>query len=129
MSHFDAQPGGSVDDRLAGTAVRAHSRAVAALNDRLRTSGLGGQVMASVGLVALGDEFVAQVLTAVCSFSSFTPDNDPYGEHDFGTVDIGGQSVVWKIDYYDRSMRFGSENPADEAVTTRVMTVMLAEDY
>jgi len=129
VSHSEGQEGGSVGGRLAGTAVRAHRRAVAALNDRLRTSGLGGQVLASAGLVALGDELVAQVLTAVRSFSSFTPDNDPYGEHDFGTVDIGGQSVVWKIDYYDRSMRYASESPADQAVTSRVMTMMLAEDY
>jgi hypothetical protein len=39
------------------------------------------------------------------------------------------RSSFWKIDYYDKSLDGGSENPADPAVTTRVLTIMLANDY
>ena len=36
---------------------------------------------------------------------------------------------LFKIDYYDASMKFGSEDPADLSKTTRVLTIMLAEDW
>lgn len=62
-------------------------------------------------------------------YADFTSDNDPYGEHEFGSFDYAGKSVNWKIDYYDRTCEWGSPDPADEAVTTRVLTVMLAEEY
>lgn len=40
-----------------------------------------------------------------------------------------GTPIFWKIDYYDRKVEFGSENPADPAQTTRVLTLMLAQEY
>lgn len=69
------------------------------------------------------------VYEAVQSFDEFTEDNDPNGEHDFGAFDLAGQRFFWKIDYYDESMEYGSEDPADPAKTTRVLTIMLAEEY
>jgi Protein of unknown function (DUF3768) len=36
---------------------------------------------------------------------------------------------LFKIDYYDASMEFGSEDLADLSKTTRVLTIMLAEDW
>jgi hypothetical protein len=65
----------------------------------------------------------------VAEFKSFTEDNDPHGEHDFGSFDIVGRKFFWKIDYYDRQCQYGSEDPADPEKTTRVLTVTLAEDY
>lgn len=62
-------------------------------------------------------------------FDAFSPDNDPYGEHDFGAVEIAGQRVFCKIDYYDTALEYGSPDPSDPAVTTRVLTVMLASEY
>lgn len=37
--------------------------------------------------------------------------------------------VFWKIDAYDRDLRFASPDPSNPAVTVRVLTVMLAEGY
>jgi len=62
-------------------------------------------------------------------YSEFTPDNDPYSERDFDAFDHAGVRFFWKIDYFDRSLTFGSEDPADPARTTRVLTLMKAEEY
>ncbi|WP_417789671.1 DUF3768 domain-containing protein [Terasakiella pusilla] len=39
------------------------------------------------------------------------------------------QTVCWKIDCYDKQMQFASEYPSDADATTRVLTVMLSEEY
>ncbi len=99
------------------------------LNDAFRQQPLNGQLMLTEAVLALGEVAVADVLSKVSQFGEFNPSNDPYGEHDFGAIPYCGYKVFWKIDYYDRSLTHGSENPADPAVTTRVLTVMLAREY
>jgi len=37
--------------------------------------------------------------------------------------------VYFNIDYYDRNMEYGSEDPADLKQTTRVMTILLPNEY
>ena len=51
------------------------------------------------------------------------------GEHDFGSFEIGEQRFFWKIDYYDLSLCYGSNDPAEPTLTKRVLTIMLAEEY
>jgi hypothetical protein len=100
------------------------------LNDRFRSEGLGnGSIMITSGVQALGNDAMREVIDAVQSFSDFAKDNDPWGEHDFGAVQVGGEKVFWKIDYYALDMKAGSENPANEGVTHRVLTIMLANEY
>jgi hypothetical protein len=99
------------------------------LNDAFRTSMTGGRVMMTAGVNALASDVKALVIRRVATYSDFTPDNDPHGEHDFGTFEVAGQTFFWKIDYYDTAMEFGSEDPADPAKTTRVLTIMLASEY
>src|SRR5579862_5106029 len=96
------------------------------LNDRFRTTMTGGCVMMTSGVDALPSDVKAMVIRRVATFSGFTPDNDPHGEHDFGSFALTGRKFFWKIDYYDVDMHFGSEDPADAAKTTRVLTIMLA---
>lgn len=102
---------------------------IARLNDELRHTFIGGKIMMTAGINALPDDAKAKVLSAVRSFNDFTEDNDPHHEHDFGSIEVDGERCFWKIDYYDKSMEYGSENAADPAVTTRVLTIMLASEY
>lgn len=99
------------------------------LNDMLRTSFIGGHVVITAGIRERGQDFESACVEAVQSFRDFTDGNDPYGEHDFGAVTVENTKVFFKIDYYDRDLRFGSEDPADPLATARVLTIMLAEEY
>jgi hypothetical protein len=72
---------------------------------------------------------VPGLLAALRDYHSFDADNDPHGERDFGDLDHLGAELLWKVDYYDKQLTFASPDPADEAVTIRVLTVMLAEEY
>jgi len=103
---------------------------IAHLNDQLRGTFLTGRVLLTPGIAELEDHHRIEVVTRVKEFKDFTTDNDPYGEHDFGSfkVDEVG-TVFWKIDYYNRTLDGGSEDPADTSKTTRVLTIMLASEY
>lgn len=61
--------------------------------------------------------------------AEFCTDNDPYGEHDFGAFEHGSETIGWKIDAYDRSLHYGSPDPADPSVTTRVLTILLMSEW
>ncbi len=99
------------------------------LNDNFRSTFVGGQVVMTPGVDALPIDTKARVLSAVRSFTNFTKDNDPHGEHDFGSFDIAGVTYFFKLDYYGPDMEGGSEDPADPAKTTRVLTIMRADEY
>jgi len=83
----------------------------------------------TAGVNALPIATKAHVLLAVQSFSNFTKDNDPHGEHDFGDFQIEGETYFWKIDYYALDMNGGSEDPAAPEKTVRVLTIMRADEY
>ena len=113
---------------------------VAELNDSFRQEGpqgpnvgdephLSGQWFYTIGFADLPEATVARTIQAVQAFDSFTPDNDSYGEHDFGSIEIDGHRIFWKIDCYDRDQKFASPDPSDAAVTYRAMRIMLAGEY
>lgn len=103
---------------------------IAALNDVFRTTFIGGDIMMTQGIMALDDSTRMAALRRVQDFDAFTTDNDPYGEHDFGSIDLpDAKKVFWKIDYYDLNLEFGSDDPADPVRTRRVLTIMLASEY
>lgn len=83
----------------------------------------------TAGVRSLSDDIQSWIVEAVQRFMGFTADNDPHGEHDFGVVTINRYKVFWKIDYYDLNMEYASDDPANPAVTKRVLTIMLAEEY
>jgi hypothetical protein len=113
---------------MATSAISA-SVCVSALNDQLRQHRIGGKVVVTSGVQALGLGVLMLIDDAVARFDAFDSDNDPYGEHDFGVVRVQGYSVLFKIDCYDLDLRHHSPNPADPAVTCRVMTLMLSDEY
>ncbi len=96
---------------------------VANMNDVFRGAGFG--VTLTVGVQAFTDIF--GLMNSIRSFSDFNEDNDPYGEHDFGSLFWEGEKVFWKISYYDQSLQYG-EDPLSPKCT-RVLTVMLASEY
>jgi len=100
---------------------------IAALNDHARRSFTCCRVVITQGVQALDD--VPSVLDQVRRFDAFTPDNDPYGEHDFGSFHYAGEAIFWKIDTYDADLQMHSPDPTDPAVTARVLTIMLADEY
>jgi hypothetical protein len=102
---------------------------IALLNDNFRASLLGGAVVITAGVQALPLDVKALALLKTQRFTNFTPDNDPYEEHDFGSFEVAGEQFFWKIDYYDPEMVQGSQNPADPTKTARVLTIMLAHEY
>lgn len=105
------------------------SSKIRSLNDAFRQTFVGGRVMMTDGINALTDAAKAEVLSLVRTLAEFNRENDPHGEHDFGSFMVRGEKILWKIDYYDKSLDGGSENSADPAVTTRVLTIMLASEY
>jgi hypothetical protein len=107
------------------------SERIRELNDALR-KGLDlnlGRVLVTNGVSEMGSDKQHQILKAVQDFASFDSDNDPHGEHDFGSFEVAGDKFFWKIDYYDADLEHGSEDPADPSKTTRVLTLMLAAEY
>ena len=106
---------------------------IAALNDAMRRAGPqgpgGNRWMMTSGVMALGAAAAVAASQAVMRFDGFTPDNDPYGEHDFGSLQIAGERLFWKIDYYDLELAYGSPDAANPEVTTRVLTILLADEY
>jgi hypothetical protein len=78
-----------------GLAMSPVSVRIADLNDLLRTTFLTGKVVFTEGVRALSDQDRSRVVEAVQNFTSFTEDNDPYGEHDFGTIVLDGIGWVF----------------------------------
>lgn len=100
---------------------------IKALNDAARTTFTGCRVMLTRGVQSLPS--IGELLKLVRNFDSFSPDNDPYGEHDLGSLRFIGQTVFWKFDYYDVDMHMASPDATDPTVTVRVLTIMLGEEY
>ena len=126
--------------------TREQTARIARLNDLARSAmGVACTAVATVGFRSLPTSDQSRVRELIETFDAFDEDSDPHGERDFGTIyQLGDgrwtterprlrgderERVFWKLDYYDRAMRFGSEDAANPAVTRRVLTIMLADEY
>jgi hypothetical protein len=99
------------------------------LNDDLRKHLIGGGAVMTPGIAALGATAVERIVKTIAVFDDFSHANDPHEEHDFGSVELEGQKIFFKIDYYDKTLTGWSPDPSDPSVTERVITLMLAEEY
>ena len=125
----------SIPDEIKQDA-REHFLRIRELNDALRTCAdpilrlvINGQLVITSGIHELGDAYFKNAVAAVRAFNDFTPDNDPHGEHDMAFLDVDGERIFFKVDYYDSEMQYHSPDPADAGVTRRVLTIGLASDY
>ena len=109
--------------------AREPTARIRTLNDAFRRSFAGGQIVETPGVVELAEVDRIALLLAVRRFDCFDVSNDPHGEHDFGAVEVAGERFFWKIDAYDRALGGGSPDPTDSAMTTRVLTIMRADEY
>ena len=126
--------------------AREQTTRIARLNDMARQAmGVACTAVATVGFRSLPTSDQSRVRELIETFDAFDEDNDPHGERDFGCVyqladgrwtterprvrDDERERVFWKLDYYDRQMRFASEDAANPAITRRVLTIMLSDEY
>ncbi|MBA3678013.1 MAG: DUF3768 domain-containing protein [Sphingosinicella sp.] len=126
--------------------AREQTARIARLNDLARSArGVACTAVATAGFRSLPEADQSCVRELIETFDAFAEDNDPHGERDFGTIyQLGDghwtterprlrederERVFWKLDYYDRAMRFASEDAADPRVTRRVLTIMLSDEY
>ena len=116
------------------------------LNDMARQNpGVACRANMTIGFAALEDHDRHAAMQVMLAFDHFHEGNDPHGEHDFGAIyrlrsgdwvqarpadeKSISETAFWKIDCYDKQLEFGSEAPCDSDQTTRVLTIMLAEEY
>jgi hypothetical protein len=126
--------------------AREQTARIARLNDQARQAmGVACTAVATVGFRSLPDADQSCVRELIETFDAFDEANDPHGERDFGTIyqlgdgrwtterprvrDDERESVFWKLDHYDRQMEFASEDAANPAITQRVLTIMLSDEY
>ena len=103
---------------------------IAQLNDRFRQGDYTlGQVFTTQLVQGLSSVDQQELFRLVRVFDNFTPGNDPYGEHNFGSIEYQDDQYFWKIDCYTPDLKHGSEDPSNPAVTTRVMTLMQTSEY
>jgi len=121
----------------------AHKARIRELNDQLRQAPFDtrlGQVVLTTAVAdflrsapeLLPKEWLARrlfLLRALAEFDAFDENNDPHQEHDFGFFEVWQRTFFFKIDYYDTAGRKGSSDPANPAVTRRVLTIGFPEDY
>ena len=126
--------------------VREQAARIARLNDMARQAmGVACTAVATVGFRSLSTSDQSRVRELIETYDAFDEDNDPHGERDFGTIyqleggrwtterprlrDNEHERVFWKLDYYDCDLAGASEDAADPAVTRRVLTIMLSDEY
>jgi hypothetical protein len=80
-------------------------------------------------VAALGQQAVERIAKTIAVYDNFCHANDPHEEHDFGSFEADGQTIFFKIDYFDKSLTYHSPDPSDPSVTERVITIMLANEY
>lgn len=116
-------------EQRVNTTTRERMMRIRTLNDGVRQTGRGGRQCFTPGICALGLPGMLAIRRAVAAYDQFDEHNDPYGEHDFGKITYAGMTIFWKIDYYDAELSQHSLDPCDTALTQRVLTIMLAEEY
>ena len=102
-----------------------NSAEIARLNDGARDNAV--HYIATRGILSLDPEVISKIYNSVQNFKDFTEDNDPYGEHDFGSLTVAGNKVFWKIDYYNQELSGWCDPLSPDC--RRILTIMRADEY
>ena len=103
---------------------------IAQLNDRFRQGDYTlGQVYTTQLVQGLSSQEQQELFRLVRTFDDFNEENDPWEEHDFGSIEFKDGKYLFKIDYYAPDLKRGSEDPSNPKVTTRVLTLMHSSEY
>jgi len=106
--------------------MNLHTERIRALNDELRRNLPNCHAVITGGVAALGPEAVARIVKTIAVYDEFCRANDPHQEHDFGSFEADGAVIFFKIDLYEEP---DVKSANREPVVTRVLTIMLAEEY
>src|SRR5260370_26829150 len=92
-------------------ALASNNAQIRGLNDAFRTQPLilgpalaANQLVITSGVAALGRDFIDRAVSAARRYRNFGPDNDPYGEHDFGIFELDGASLNFKTNYFNNNL-------------------------
>tara|TARA_R100001443_G_scaffold117326_1_gene141402 strand:+ start:3450 stop:3890 length:441 start_codon:yes stop_codon:yes gene_type:complete len=126
------------------------SKIIAKLNDELRSKILSFDKYHNLGALRFKDKIVfshdvskmseedqKEILQIVRDYKTFTEDNNPHGEKDFGAFNFCSndseyetpERYFWQINYYDNDLKYHSDDATDSSKTTRVLTIMKASEY
>lgn len=130
FDHFSCDACGHENSPVWNVDKDFRKKRIQRLNTALR-QGQGDHItiVITASLKAKDTEFLLRVQQSVASFDQFNHDNDPHGEHDFGAFEIDGEKLFWKVDYFDIELQRHSPDPANPAITHRVLTIMFASEY
>jgi len=109
--------------------IAQRGSSISAQNDEFRQDLIGKRFFMTAGILEASGNDLPQLIALIEGFDAFDESNDPYGEHDFGSLAWRGEPIYWKIDYYDLDLKYASPDPANPDVTSRVLTIMMAWEY
>ena len=120
---------------------------IAKLNDQLRAQILNAhtgfstafksKIVFSHDVSKMSEEDQKEILEIVRDYKTFSEDNNPHGEKDFGAFNFCSNDSIyetperyfWQINYYDNDLKYHSDDATDSSKTTRVLTIMKASEY
>ncbi|EPX76797.1 DUF3768 domain-containing protein [Salipiger mucosus] len=77
-------------------------------NNEIRTRGLFArgpdqvaELIGTVGIEALGQDAVNDLIRQLMAFEDFEEGNDPYGDRDFGKLEYDGKTVIFRIELHE----------------------------
>lgn len=103
-------------------------------NNRMRLRALCGipqhhRITITQGIMAYPAEQQEEIIHRILVFQAFTEDNDPHLDRDLMVIEYLGTKIYGKMDHYDLAMEYLSPDTSNDQLTTRVLTIMLADEY
>ena len=86
-----------------------------------------GSMVLTRSIVGRGHSFADQCVKTVRQFDDAMSDIDPPNEYEFTFLEVAGESIFVKVDYYDFQPSRHWPDASDFAVTRRVLTISLAD--